>query len=101
MSEKATTFPELHDVTLIGLSLDWASGTVVVSLLSEGPVPKDIQMECARTASVSCTRQLPWGRSVYVNKVQIAGGDGGAKKIEIEMQSGDVISIEAADAVMR
>jgi hypothetical protein len=45
---------------------------------------------------LSCGRQMPWGSSASINEVRgpTAVGDG-VSVLEIEMQSGDLIRIEA------
>lgn len=85
----------LHDATLIGVDATWASGDVCLRLKagSKGGV-------CIRATScrrLQWSRELPWGPSVSVNAVhgptQIT--DSEVYRLELELQSGDLLVIEA------
>lgn len=78
---------ELHDATLLGISVKWDTGQVELHLETvDGPV--HISVSGLRSLQVS--RHLRWGPSGSINAVTRTN-DG----LEIEMQSGDKIVIVA------
>ena len=83
----------LHDWTLIGISVTWETGDVdiVVSWNS-----KEHRIRARNMAAMSVPRKEEWGPSVSINQVSgpTSGGPGEAK-LEIQMQTGDVITIVA------
>lgn len=84
-----------HDWTLLALDFDWAAACVSVRICGPGSVDRALLAEDVSLLLVP--RQLPWGRSVSINGVQVTDvPDSGCKTMEIEMQSGDLIKIEAA-----
>jgi hypothetical protein len=90
-----TITPNLHDATLLGLSLTWGkqpaltvrfrtSGLLIVTLTAQ------------RVKLLHCPQVAPWGPSVSVNDVRGPRDAGnGFQRFEIEVQSGDVIVVEA------
>lgn len=87
---------ELHDATLESLELRWSSGEAVVRIRTgDARHPQRVVLASA-VRQIGCDRQMPWGFSVSINEVRgftTAGDD--ASVLEIEMQSGDLIRIEA------
>lgn len=83
----------LHDWTLKSIEVDWAEGRAILSL--KGPYGnRDLIAHAVRDLQVP--KAEPWGRSVSINTV--TGPDAspeGRERLEIEMQSGDVIAILA------
>ena len=45
--------------------------------------------------SVVVPRDMPWGRSVSINQVRLLGSGRDRIRLEIEMQSGDTIAVDA------
>ena len=92
----------LHDATLETLEVRWASGEVLLRVRT-GDAEQPYRVVVASSVRrVECDRQMPWGFSVSINEVRgptPAGGD--AACVEIEMQSGDVIRIEAGEFSVR
>ena len=85
------SFPKLHDAVLHYVTIDWERAVAEISL---GTWKSKMQIVAKDLTAVNCPRRLPWGPSVYVNSVaQTERHDGEA--VEIEMQSGDIIVIEA------
>lgn len=82
--------PELHDATFSAASIDWAKRTAAFDFetVADGPV----RLEASGVTDVSIPHRDPWGSSVSVNELRRAKGG-----FEIEMQSGDVIVVGAAD----
>lgn len=84
-----------HDWTLLSLDFDWAAACVSIRICGPGSVDRKLVAE--DVSQLLVPRHLPWGRSVSINGVQVADvSDRGCNSMEIEMQSGDIIRIEAA-----
>jgi hypothetical protein len=88
---------ELHDATLEKLSLDWGVGSAEVSLKTAGGI---VLVRASGVTKLLCPRLYPWGPSSSVNQVRGPRALGGASILEIEMQSGDVIVLEAASFIV-
>lgn len=93
MTTTTDQWKELHDATLDSIELRWSSGEAIVKLRTE-------QGSCSVVGSgvrrLACDRQLPWGFSVSINEIRGPSADGaGVFVLEIEVQSGDVVRIEA------
>jgi hypothetical protein len=89
----------LHDATLTNIVIDWQEGIVTLKFRgSPDPrwrLPFDVIMFEMR--HVDCPRLLPWGPSESVNELRgPLEAAAGTMRFELEMQSGDVIVIEAA-----
>ena len=52
------------------------------------------------TTMLTCPREQSWGESASINEVRGPVGDGENKRLEIEMQSGDVIVAIASEFVL-
>jgi hypothetical protein len=84
---------EFHDWTLVEVVFRWAQGSVTVAL--DGPSSRCVVL-AEDVSLLEVPRQIPWGRSVSVNSFSIVDmPDQGEKYLEIEMQSGDVIRVNA------
>ena len=88
----------MHEWVLLSIAFDWKSSRVlfsfdtfqagVVSLVAEGVVDLHVP------------QMKPWGPSVHVNQVREPPARGRKwRKLEIEMQSGDTITVTAASFV--
>jgi hypothetical protein len=84
----------MHDWGLISLLFDWKTGRATLSFET---YEQGIVLLVAEGVSDLHIPQLKeWGPSVSVNEVRGPFGDmNDLAKLEIEMQSGDVIRIEA------
>lgn len=92
----------LHDAILESVEMRWSSGEAALRIRTgDGAHPQRMVLASA-VRRFACDRQMPWGFSVSINEVRgpAAAGDG-AVVLEIEMQSGDVIRIEAAAFSLR
>jgi len=84
----------LHDATLLSLGLSWEDGVVTI-VLRKHPEGR-VAISGRGAVRVLCPREQPWGRSVSVNAVRCTSAtQGGLDHLEIEMQSGDLIQIDA------
>lgn len=90
----------LHDATLIGVEAFWESGDVCLRLQtgSEG----EVCIQATSCRRLHWSRELPWGPSVSVNAVRgpVRTTDSEVCRLEIELQSGDLIVIEARQFVL-
>jgi hypothetical protein len=96
------SWAELHDATLESMELRWSSGEAVLRIRTgDVTLPQRVVVASA-VRRFCCDRQLHWGFSVSINEVRgpaPAGDD--ASVLEIEMQSGDLIRIEAVEFSLR
>ena len=86
---------DLHDATLIAVSVTWDDGTCVVELQLE-TLGKCV-LTFSAVSHVTLPRVQSWGRSISINSFSVPSSG----KYEIEMQSGDLIRIKAMDLVVR
>lgn len=93
---------ELHDATLESIELRWASGEAVMRIRTSDATHPQRVVVASAVRRVNCDRQMPWGLSVSINEVRgpTATGDD-VSVLEIEMQSGDLIRIEAGAFSLR
>src|SRR6266446_715066 len=89
----------MHEWVLLSIVFDWKLGRLtfsfdtyqagVVALVAEGVVDLHVP------------QMKPWGPSVHVNEVrQPPAGPRKRRKLEIEMQSGDIITVTATSFVI-
>jgi hypothetical protein len=82
--------PTLHDATIKGIRLEWATGRFEVDLQTSERL---MRLVFGGVRSVVAPREQPWGPSASVNALRRVGEG----RFELEIQSGDVIQIEATD----
>jgi hypothetical protein len=83
-------FVKAHDATLNHMIYDWERACFTVMLTSTSETVANLEFHEA--TRVEIPRLLPWGPSRSINEVRQAASN----KFEIEVQSGDVITIEAS-----
>ena len=84
---------DLHDAMLRRLVVDWGAATLRIELAtSEG----DRVIEASGLQRLVVGHSEAWGPSANINSVSRSSDH----ILEIEMQSGDVISVEAAEFVL-
>lgn len=89
---------ELHDSVLVSVHLEWDVGILTMTLRTAAG-QKLLQM--VGVTVLDCPRRLPWGPSVCINEVRdIASTVSEQRVTEIEMQSGDVITIARDGSVV-
>jgi hypothetical protein len=90
------TWTDLHDATLESVELAWSSGKVVIRVRTGDVMHARWVVVATSLRRLGCDRQTPWGFSASINEVRgpTALSDDAAV-LEIEMQSGDLIRIEA------
>jgi hypothetical protein len=94
--------PDFHDATLLSLELRWSSGDAVIRIRPAGADHSDRVIVVTGVRRLECDRRMPWGPSTSINEVRGPVSNGaGLHVLEIEMQSGDVIRIEASTFTVR
>jgi hypothetical protein len=90
---------ELHDATLTGLEVDWASGDLRCNFKASIGERTAVRLLAHGLTSLKCPRLFPWGKSASVNSARV---DKREREILlfIEMQSGDVIEAIVEDVVL-
>ena len=88
--------PRLHDASFLRVVLLWdeiAEATLVFRVHG----PRTVVLRASGVASLTCPHENPWGPSISVNEIHgpFAVREG-VERIEVEVQSGDTIVIEAA-----
>jgi hypothetical protein len=87
----------LHDAVLVSIEVAWDAARVRLLLETCETTPRRLAIHIEGLRLLTCPRREPWGKggASSVNGVhQEVAGDGGVR-LEIEMQSGDQIEIEA------
>ncbi len=98
MEARIEGFSGLHDGTLDGVSLDWGTGLVRLAIRLESYQVDSVEIHAIETRSLVCPRREEWGRSSFINDVRGPNAlPGGGVRLEVEMQSGDIIVIEAKE----
>jgi hypothetical protein len=90
---------ELHDATLTGLEVDWASGELRYNFKVSVGERITVLLLAYGLTCLKCPRLFPWGRTISVNSARV---DKREKEVLlfIEMQSGDVIEAVVEDVVL-
>jgi hypothetical protein len=82
---------DLHDATLLEIITEWQGRTTIVMRTAHG----NASVIADGVISVTVAHRMPWGRSGSVNEFRLIKVSGGAMRLEIEMQSGDTVVVEA------
>jgi hypothetical protein len=92
----------LHDATLRAVRLDWGAGRADLELTAALTPSQSslVRVQATEVTLLRCPRQAPWGWSASVNEVRIASTNSGGMRLEVAIQSGDVIEIEAKAVTM-
>jgi hypothetical protein len=90
---------ELHDATLTGLEVDWASGELRFNFKVSSGERTTVRLLAHGLTSLKCPRLFPWGRSISVNSARVDECEKEVLLI-IEMQSGDVVEAIVEDVVL-
>jgi len=100
MSTTKINWSDLHDSILCSIKLDWKNGEVRFELETN-----EAYVQSSRKAVIigkeltffECPRKEPWGQSMYINEAKCHKIDstGQSLYLTIEMQSGDLLKLEA------
>jgi hypothetical protein len=85
---------DLHDATLIAIRVNWEDGTCIANV-EHGTLGSCV-LTFSALSHVTLPRKQSWGRSVSINSFSVPSSG----HYEIEMQSGDLIRIEAAEMTL-
>jgi hypothetical protein len=91
---------DLHDAILESVAIRVDDGTVTLGLtrVQFGGAGKQVTLLAREWTSFSCPKHEPWGRATAwrVNEARGPSAlESGMQHVELEMQSGDVIEIDA------
>ena len=96
--ESSPSFDKLHDATLTKILLDWPRRVAEVHLRTPTAPSRLAVIIASGLEQFTVPRFAPWGESSSINSTRIeVSADQRSRKLEIEMQSGDMILIDAAD----
>jgi hypothetical protein len=84
----------LHDATLVAVRVNWADGTCIVEL-DHGTLGICL-LTFSTMSHLTLPRKQSWGRSVSINSFSMPSNG----RYEIEVQSGDLIIIEASEMTL-
>lgn len=84
----------MHDWTLVSVQVDWQAATVVVGFRNADS--EQVLLTADDFTDLHVPKREDWGASVSVNEASdIELLPSGQQRLTIEMQSGDVLSLEA------
>jgi len=96
-----SSWPELHDATLVRIALDWERGTADVELRLGGNDEGLWMLSAHGVRKLECPREQPWGPSVSVNQARtLRVPQGAGARLELEIQTGDTLVIDADEFTM-
>ncbi len=99
MIQNNLSWRQLHDATLVRVECRWEDGCFSVHLRTGVSTYPEVQIVATGGKRLDCPRMHPWGPSVSVHQIrgptQLA--DEKLQRLEIEMQSGDVLVLDAED----
>lgn len=86
----------MHDAELLHITIDWAANTASFRFRPTGEGGQQVLFRAEECRTIILPRVEPWGKggAADVNSVQQSLTQG-MTRLEIEMQSGDVIVLEA------
>jgi hypothetical protein len=94
MEHDTLHWDHLHDATFESLEFDWPAGVIKLRMRLCTREPQTAEIIATGFSLFQCPRQLPWGYSASVNEAN--GPEPGTRgRLELELQSGDTIEIEA------
>jgi hypothetical protein len=92
-----SSLSELHDSTLLGLTLRWAEGEVVLSFQTGIAGRESLALRARGVHKLCCPRQFPWRPGVSVNSIRESESPSlpALRELTVEMLSGDEIVVVA------
>lgn len=96
MNELHTSVLDLHDATLLALQFNWVEGTLEIHIQADETLASSEVIRALGVRNLSCPRDLPWGFSDAINGAHLINlGSDSWQRLEIEMQSGDLLRFDA------
>ncbi len=97
MKNDLPEWQHLHDAILDRIEVSWGQGLIHLHIRVGGSNDGSFCIKAEEALYLECPRRQPWGDSISINEVKELHGNGSAtKRLEIEMQSGDLIIVEAS-----
>ena len=90
---------DYHDATFTTLSIEWESGTTVLSFKLSPETVEQMRLVVSGTSLLEFKREFPWGKSVSVNHLKVSTAGPGEQRVEVEMQSGDQIIVVGSEVL--
>lgn len=87
---------DYHDATLKVSTIDWEGGRVRLTFDLCGSPTHRVSITVRDFSEFMVERHFPWGKSVFVNRLSTDEIES-SYRLQIEMQSGDNISIIGKD----
>lgn len=97
MDGKKINWTDFHDAELVFIKVLWEKQEIFIDIiLSEMYVDftEKAQIVLKKVSNINCPINYPWGKSVFINEIRFIQVDKD-KNLEIEMQSGDLITVIA------
>lgn len=88
----------MHDLTLLNINIEWATGIVKIALLNNKSLNVSIFID--GLILIKIPRLNEWGESVSINSTKLGLSSCGNMSLDIEMQSGDIIEIIAEKIIL-
>jgi len=85
----------LHDATVGVISIEWPTATVTIHLRLSNDATSSAKLVASAFSILEAPRKQPWGPSCSVNEASIARTTTGEQRLELQLQSGDTMLIEA------
>lgn len=88
------TPPNLHDATLLSIAFRWGDLATIEARFQDAGACI-VELTVVGASLLNCPRENPWGPSASINAINgpFAEKDG-TSRLELEIQSGDVITIK-------
>jgi hypothetical protein len=84
---------DYHDATLKSLKMDWIASVVDLEFLLCNDKRSLVRVTVSNCVNLRCPHEAPWGDSSSVNTIEVTEVPDDVIRLEIEMQSGDVIVV--------
>jgi hypothetical protein len=98
MEKSLFSWNVLHDAVLISLRFEWEEA--LASILVRA-AHANLELAVRGVVLIECSRKLPWGRSACILSARVVDSEDGAlKKLELEMQSGDLIKVAGTSVTL-
>lgn len=93
-------FSQLHDATLQRLDFNWVEARVRIELsavLAGSSEPGGVNVLATGVTRLEVPRNKDWAAGGAVSELRCVAVPGGAVRLEIELQSGDTLRVDAQD----
>jgi hypothetical protein len=101
MSNNSNFSSVLHDATIKLVTVDCAGAAVTIRLVLCDEGSPEAELVAADFTDVQIPRREPWGPSVSVNEISIVADPQFGTQLQLQLQSGDILRIEAGSISFR